>query len=174
MYSFALRKLADFSYDCIWPFACMPIVMTKWGDRQKGNKLCDKMFYKVGTGSYFFIINLHEVGHQSTIPHGMWDINWLFFVRWDINKLFFGLVRTVRQIPRANALGIWLLVSHAPSFLGTTNPSRNGLNPLNIILEFVMICSIFLEIISYSATYKLHFEIRLLDYNLQYLMRIFK
>ena len=41
-----------------------------------------------------------------------------------------GLVRTVRQIPRANALGIWLPVSHAPSCIVTTNPSRTGLNPL--------------------------------------------
>ena len=41
-----------------------------------------------------------------------------------------GLVRTVRQIPRAIALGIWLPVSHAPSCIGTTNPSRTGLNPL--------------------------------------------
>ena len=29
-------------------------------------------------------------------------------------------------------LGIWLPVSHAPSCIGTTNPSRTGLNPLNI------------------------------------------
>ena len=42
-----------------------------------------------------------------------------------------GLVRTVRLIPRANALGIWLPVSHAPSCIVTTNPSRTGLNPLN-------------------------------------------
>ena len=41
-----------------------------------------------------------------------------------------GLVRTVRQIPRVNALGIWLPVSHTPSCIGTTNPSRAGLNPL--------------------------------------------
>ena len=34
-----------------------------------------------------------------------------------------GLVWTVRQI--------WLPVSHAPSCIGTTNPSRTGLNPLN-------------------------------------------
>ena len=40
------------------------------------------------------------------------------------------LVRTGRQIPRANALGIWLPVSHAPSCIVTTNPSRTGLNPL--------------------------------------------
>ena len=39
-------------------------------------------------------------------------------------------MRTVRQIPRANALGIWLPVSHAPSCIVTTNPSRTGLNPL--------------------------------------------
>ena len=31
------------------------------------------------------------------------------------------------------ALGIWLPVSHAPSCIGTTNPSRTGLNPLNIM-----------------------------------------
>ena len=43
-----------------------------------------------------------------------------------------GLVRTVRQIPQANALGIWLPVSHAPSCIGTTNPSRTGLNPINL------------------------------------------
>ena len=43
-----------------------------------------------------------------------------------------GLVRTVHQIPRANALGIWLPVSHAPSCIVTTNPSGIGLNPLNI------------------------------------------
>ena len=29
-------------------------------------------------------------------------------------------------------LGIWLPVSHAPSCIGTTNPSRTGLNPLNL------------------------------------------
>ena len=32
------------------------------------------------------------------------------------------------------ALGIWLPVSHAPSCIGTTNPSRTGLNPLNRLL----------------------------------------
>ena len=31
--------------------------------------------------------------------------------------------------PRANALGIWLPVSHTPSFIGTTNPFRTGLIP---------------------------------------------
>ena len=39
-------------------------------------------------------------------------------------------MRTVRQIPRANALGIWLPVSHAPSCIVTTNPSTTGLSPL--------------------------------------------
>ena len=39
-------------------------------------------------------------------------------------------MRTVRQIPRAIALGIWLPVSHAPSCIVTTNPSTTGLNPL--------------------------------------------
>ena len=34
--------------------------------------------------------------------------------------------------PSGYALGIWLLVSHAPSCIGTTNPSRTGLNPLSI------------------------------------------
>ena len=43
-----------------------------------------------------------------------------------------GLVRTVRQIARANALGIWLPVSHAPLCIGT-NPSKTGRNPLNIL-----------------------------------------
>ena len=43
-------------------------------------------------------------------------------------------MRTVCQIPRANALGIWLPVSHAPSCIVTTNPSRTGLNPLNMSL----------------------------------------
>ena len=42
-----------------------------------------------------------------------------------------GLVQTVRQIPRVNALGIWLPVSHPPSCIGATSPSRTGLNPLN-------------------------------------------
>ena len=32
--------------------------------------------------------------------------------------------------PSGYALGIWLLVSHAPSCIGRTNPSRTGLNPL--------------------------------------------
>ena len=32
--------------------------------------------------------------------------------------------------PSGYALGIWLPVSHAPSCIGTTNPSRTGLNPL--------------------------------------------
>ena len=34
--------------------------------------------------------------------------------------------------PSGYALGIWLPVSHAPSCIGTTNPSRTGLNPLII------------------------------------------
>ena len=33
--------------------------------------------------------------------------------------------------PSGYTLGIWLPVSHAPSCIGTTNPSRTGLNPLN-------------------------------------------
>ena len=33
--------------------------------------------------------------------------------------------------PPGYALGIWLPVSHAPSCIGATNPSRTGLNPLN-------------------------------------------
>ena len=32
------------------------------------------------------------------------------------------------------ALGIWLPVSHAPSCIGTTNPSRTGLNPLSLLI----------------------------------------
>ena len=32
------------------------------------------------------------------------------------------------------SLGIWLPVSHTPSCIGTTNPSRTGLNPLNIAI----------------------------------------
>ena len=46
-------------------------------------------------------------------------------------NVIIGLVRTVRQIPQANALGIWLPLSHAPSCIVTTKPSRTGLNPLN-------------------------------------------
>ena len=46
-------------------------------------------------------------------------------------------MRTVRQIPRANALGIWLPVSHAPSCIVITNPSRIGLNPLNKLSPLV-------------------------------------
>ena len=41
-----------------------------------------------------------------------------------------GLVRTVHQIPRPIGLGIWLPVSHTPSCIVTTNPSRTGLDPL--------------------------------------------
>ena len=33
--------------------------------------------------------------------------------------------------PSGYALGIWLPVLHAPSCIGTTNPSRTGLNPLS-------------------------------------------
>ena len=44
------------------------------------------------------------------------------------------LARTVRQIPRANTLGIWLPVTHAPTCTGTTNPSRTVLNPIIIDL----------------------------------------
>ena len=44
-------------------------------------------------------------------------------------------MRTECQIPRANALGIWLPDSHAPSCIVTTNPSRTGLNPLNWTLS---------------------------------------
>ena len=43
-----------------------------------------------------------------------------------------GLVWTVPQIQRPLGRGIWLPVSHAPSCIVTTNPSRTGLNPLNI------------------------------------------
>ena len=35
--------------------------------------------------------------------------------------------------PSGYALGIWIPVSHAPSCIETTNPSRTGLNPLNRI-----------------------------------------
>ena len=54
-----------------------------------------------------------------------------------------GLVRTVVLIPRANALGYRLPVSHAPSCIVTTNPSRNSLNPWNItnVLPFLKLCS---------------------------------
>ena len=41
------------------------------------------------------------------------------------------LVWTVRQIPRHISHGIWLLVSHMPSCIVTTNPSRISLNPLS-------------------------------------------
>ena len=41
-----------------------------------------------------------------------------------------GLCEQYVKSPRANALGIWLPVSHAPSCIGTTNPSRTGRNPL--------------------------------------------
>ena len=46
-----------------------------------------------------------------------------------------GFVRTVHQIPQADALRIWLPVSHAPSCIHcivTTNPSKTGLKPLNL------------------------------------------
>ena len=41
--------------------------------------------------------------------------------------------------PSGYALGIWLPVSHAPSCIGPTNPSRAGLNPLNITFFTVAI-----------------------------------
>ena len=41
------------------------------------------------------------------------------------------LVNIEPQIPQAKALGIWLPVLYMPSCIGTTNPSRTGLNPLN-------------------------------------------
>ena len=50
-----------------------------------------------------------------------------------------GLVRTVRQIPRVNALGIGLPVSHAPSCIETTNPSRTSLKYqfiINLCLQY--------------------------------------
>ena len=34
------------------------------------------------------------------------------------------------QIPRANALGIWLPASHKPECIGTTNPDRSVLIPI--------------------------------------------
>ena len=40
-------------------------------------------------------------------------------------------MRTVSQIPRPVGLGIWLPVSHAPSWIVTTIPSRTGRNALN-------------------------------------------
>ena len=43
-----------------------------------------------------------------------------------------GLVRTVKPIPRPNGLGIGLPISHAPSCVVTTNPSKTGLDPLSI------------------------------------------
>ena len=48
-----------------------------------------------------------------------------------------GLMRTVVLIPRANALGFRLPVSHAPSCIVTTNPSRNITN----VLPFLKLCS---------------------------------
>ena len=48
-------------------------------------------------------------------------------------------MRTVRQIPRANALGIWLPVSHAPSCIVITNPSRTGLNPLIRLVHWLIV-----------------------------------
>ena len=44
--------------------------------------------------------------------------------------VYYGLVRMVRQIPRANGLRIWLPVSHAPLCIVTTNPSRTSIYPL--------------------------------------------
>ena len=41
-------------------------------------------------------------------------------------------MRTVRQIRRPNGLGISLSVSHAPSCIVTTTPSRTDLNLLNL------------------------------------------
>ena len=38
--------------------------------------------------------------------------------------------------PSGYTLGIWLPVSHAPSCIGTTNPSRTGLNPLSNIHKY--------------------------------------
>ena len=46
------------------------------------------------------------------------------------------LVRTVRQIPLANALGIWLPVSHAPSCIGTRNPQAS-LTPSTLVSQIV-------------------------------------
>ena len=40
-------------------------------------------------------------------------------------------MRKVRQILWSIGLGIWLPVSHAPTWIVTTNRSRTGLNPLN-------------------------------------------
>ena len=77
---------------------------------------------------------------SSTYKPFMWRLlkfrgwNWKFHVIIVINTDLSGFVvpmRRVRQIPRADALGILLPVSHAPSCIGTTNPSRTGLNPLN-------------------------------------------
>ena len=76
----------------------------------------------------------------------------LTFTRWNwkchviiVNKAdLSGLVVTMHsglceqyvKIPRPIGLGIWLPVSHAPSCIVTTNPSRAGFNPL-IILAWV-------------------------------------
>ena len=48
------------------------------------------------------------------------------FAMFQLACATFGLVRTVRQIPRANALGIWLPVSHAPSCIGQKPPPSPG------------------------------------------------
>ena len=50
-----------------------------------------------------------------------------------------GRVRTVRQISRALARGIRLPASHAPSCIGTTNPSRASLSHLNILVSVGML-----------------------------------
>ena len=74
---------------------------------------------------------------SSTCAHFTWRLRIFTGWNWKCHAIIVfkndlsGFVRTVRQIPRANALGIWLPVSHALSCIGTTNSSRTGLNPLN-------------------------------------------
>ena len=99
--------------------------VTTW--RNNGRSAWNDSRFEHMRAFYVEITNIHGVKlKMSCYNH---DQDWSVRVCCP-NAL--GLVRTVRQIPRANVLRIWLLASHAPSCIGTTNPSRTGLNPLRV------------------------------------------
>ena len=71
-----------------------------------------------------------------TITGWNWKCHVIIVIKTDLSgyvvPVHSGLCEQYTSNPSGYALGIWLPVSHAPSCIGTTNPSRTGLNPLNI------------------------------------------
>ena len=78
--------------------------------------------------------------------------NWKYHVIIVIKTDLSGLLS---QCTQANALGIWLPVLHVPSCIGTTNPSRNGLNEL-LSIPYVWPFPLFDHTLSISSASPLH------------------